>query len=292
MRYENGVGIIYCALAWLLLIDGRLFAYIGFAVILAIGCALKVWQLNGGGAARRIAAREITNVDVNTPANRIDVVFRSLASVTAERERERKDYVLRACALQDIATGPGQSYGEFKEAIQKATPPAPECPDCIAPCPICEGQGQHRCQGLHCGGLGYRELASHRCPARGCFGQTGQLRRGFYLGTLFGHRLSIGDWDCAACHNTGKIVTQQAECTVCHGTKLQECGNCHGLGKASTGFFLGALPPRPSDDGAPGAIPPRCPACEQRELLQEHETMRELTEKYCTPARPGVKVRI
>jgi hypothetical protein len=164
----------------------------------------------------------------------------------------------------------------------------PECKDCAATCHICGGSGQHRCQGLHCGGLGYIKIAAHPCMARGCFGRTGVIRRGLYLFTLpWIGRVSIGSQPCKSCGGNAEVVDQQAECTVCHGTKVQKCGNCHGSGVASTGFLGGALP---------GKVwlgevdPPRCPACAARQDAQELSILQELKEIYCKPISSGDRV--
>lgn len=146
---------------------------------------------------------------------------------------------------------------EGPEDLVPLGPPEPdECPECLTVCHICDGNGRHRCQGYGCGGRGYIEVGVEPCPD--CI------------------TLDKANPKCRICGGT-KQVPVHGECPICHGTKLQKCGNCHGRGQYSSSFLNGAAWPSPEDP-----MPPRCPACMARQERRERQALRELTGKYVT----------
>lgn len=106
------------------------------------------------------------------------------------------------------------------------------CPHCLHVCDLCDRSGKIQCQGVGCGGRGWRPGAFVPCPGPGCRKETGKFKPG-----------------CEVCVTSGSQgeIASEVQCETCRGTKLMTCVRCRGTGKFATGRVNGVIDWRARD---------------------------------------------
>lgn len=124
-----------------------------------------------------------------------------------------------------------------------------QCPDCLRDCDVCGASGEKVCEGVGCGGNGWRPGPFVDCPGTDCMVQTGKFNP-----------------VCAVCRGFGQIA-DKVTCEMCGGKKTIKCSRCRGTGKYSTGLI----------GGQTDYLQPRCKTCngEQRAIKVIHQVLED-----------------
>lgn len=96
--------------------------------------------------------------------------------------------------------------------------PGTQCNACLRTCDVCSGGGRKVCEGVGCGGRGWRPGPLVDCKEPGCLEETGHFNPA-----------------CQACKGNGQLP-EPVKCEMCDGTGEISCSRCRGTGKYSTGI--------------------------------------------------------
>jgi len=118
---------------------------------------------------------------------------------------------------QLIVTSPWQGLPEKWDSTDEF------CPDCLAPCDVCDATGKKACEGYKCGGSGKVPGPTEACPRKGCLKFTGKV-----------------NLQCALCKGSGNYVPFH-DCPMCQASGKMICSSCRGTKRRPTGIRGGSL---------------------------------------------------